>query len=136
MRFLHASTWHREVEFQLTPSPATRFGGTPLEDKHPTIDEGDAAATLVSSPERFDAMLLDVDNGPAAFTASDDAGPYDDRGLAAARAALKIAGVLAVGSARVDRRFEQHLRLRRSRTGLAERRPCWPVRLKPDTTDE
>ena len=83
----------------------------------------------------FDAMLLDVDNGPAAFTASDDDGPYDDRGLAAARAALTIAGVLAVGSARVDRRFEKHLRLRRSRTGLAERRPCWPV-LKPDTTDE
>jgi len=61
-------------------------------------------------PGRFDAVLLDVDNGPAAFTSSDNARLYDDRGLAAARAALKIGGVLAVWSARDDRKFEQRLR--------------------------
>jgi hypothetical protein len=52
----------------------------------------------------------DVDNGPAAFTASHNAGLYDDRGLASARQALKAGGVLAVWSAREDRRFEQRLR--------------------------
>jgi hypothetical protein len=51
-----------------------------------------------------------VDNGPAAFTASHNARLYDDDGLAATRTALKHDGVLAVWSAREDRRFEQRLR--------------------------
>jgi hypothetical protein len=55
-------------------------------------------------------VLLDVDNGPGAFTAPRNAGLYDDRGLAAIRAALKIGGVLAVWSAWEDRKFEQRLR--------------------------
>jgi hypothetical protein len=55
-------------------------------------------------------VLLDVDNGPAAFTASENAGLYDDRGLAAARAALTAGGVLAIWSAWDNRKFEQRLR--------------------------
>jgi spermidine synthase len=82
----------------------------PLKDKRVVVDVNDVAATLRASPRRFDAVLLDVDNGPAAFTASHNAGLYDDRGLAAARAALKPGGVLAVWSSREDRRFEQRLR--------------------------
>jgi len=82
----------------------------PLKDKRVVVDVNDVAATLRSSPSRFDAVLLDVDNGPAAFTASHNAGLYSDRGLAAARAALKPGGVLAVWSSREDRRFEQRLR--------------------------
>jgi spermidine synthase len=82
----------------------------PLKDKRATVEIGDVAATLRSSHGRFDAVLLDVDNGPAAFTASQNAGLYDDRGLAAARAALKPGGVLAVWSSREDRLFEQRLR--------------------------
>ena len=82
----------------------------PLEDKRVVVDEGDVAASLRANPDGFDAVLLDVDNGPAAFTASHNAGLYDDRGLAAARAALKTGGVLTVWSAWDDRRFEQRLR--------------------------
>ena len=82
----------------------------PLKDKRVVVDLNDVAATLRTSPRRFDAILLDVDNGPAAFTASHNAGLYDDRGLASARAALKPGGVLAVWSSREDRRFEQRLR--------------------------
>jgi spermidine synthase len=82
----------------------------PLKDRRVVVDVNDVAATLRTSPRRFDAVLLDVDNGPAAFTASHNAGLYDDRGLAAARAALKSGGVLAVWSSREDRRFEQRLR--------------------------
>ena len=59
---------------------------------------------------RFDAILLDVDNGPSAFTSSDNDGLYDEQGLAAARAALTPGGVLAVWSAKDDRRFQQRLR--------------------------
>ena len=55
-------------------------------------------------------MLLDVDNGPTAFTASNNTWLYDNHGIAAARTALKTKGVLAVWSARDDRKFEQRLR--------------------------
>ena len=87
--------------------PLARY---PLKDKRVAIEVNDVAATLRASLGRFDAVLLDVDNGPAAFTASHNASLYDDRGLAAARAALKPGGILAVWSSREDRRFEQRLR--------------------------
>jgi spermidine synthase len=82
----------------------------PLRDRRVRVDVGDVAAALGSGPGRFDAVLLDVDNGPDALTASHNAGLYNDRGLAAIRAALKMDGVLAVWSAREDRKFEQRLR--------------------------
>jgi spermidine synthase len=82
----------------------------PLKDKRVRVETGDVAATLRSSRGRFDAVLLDVDNGPAAFAASKNAGLYDKRGIAAARAALRMEGVLAVWAAKDDRKFEQRLR--------------------------
>ena len=82
----------------------------PLRDKRVAVEVGDVADTLRANAGRFDAVLLDVDNGPSAFTASDNSGLYDDRGLAAARAALTPGGVFAVWSSREDRRFEQRLR--------------------------
>jgi spermidine synthase len=90
--------------------PLGPLAGHPLKDRRVTVDVGDVAATLRASRNRFDAVLLDVDNGPAAFTASANDGLYADRGLAAARAALKVGGVLAVWSAWDNRRFEQRLR--------------------------
>ena len=69
--------------------------------------------TLRANPGRFDAVLLDVDNGPAAFTSSRNAGLYSDDGSAAARAALEPGGVFAVWSAWDDRKFEQRLRYSR-----------------------
>jgi spermidine synthase len=90
--------------------PLGPLAGHPLKDRRVTVDVGDVAATLRASRDRFDAVLLDVDNGPAAFTASENDGLYADRGLAAARAALKVGGVLAVWSAWDNRRFEQRLR--------------------------
>jgi spermidine synthase len=101
----------------------------PLDDPRVTIEEGDVAAIIRSSagrssagqssagrspgssnPGRFDAVLLDVDNGPIAMTAASNAGLYNRPGLAAARAALTPGGVLAIWSASEDRRFEQRLR--------------------------
>ena len=86
--------------------PLGPLAGHPLKDKRVRVDVADVAVTLGSSPGRFDVVLVDVDNGPAAFTGSDNARLYDDRGVAAARAALKTGGVLAVWSARDDRKFE------------------------------
>jgi len=90
--------------------PLGPLAGHPLEDKRVRIEMGDVAVTLRSGHGKFDAVLLDVDNGPTAFTASDNAWLYDDRGIAAARTALKMDGVLAVWSARDDRKFEKRLR--------------------------
>jgi spermidine synthase len=90
--------------------PLGPLAGHPLEDKRVRVETVDVAVALGSRLGEFDAVLLDVDNGPAAFTDSDNAGLYDDHGIAAARAALKREGVLAVWAAREDRQFEQRLR--------------------------
>jgi spermidine synthase len=90
--------------------PLGPLAGHPLKDERVVVDVGDVVATLRASRDRFDAILLDVDNGPAAFTATHNARLYDDRGLAAVRTALRSGGVLAVWSAWEDRRFEQRLR--------------------------
>jgi spermidine synthase len=82
----------------------------PLRDTRVRVLTEDVFATLNSGRNRFDAVLLDVDNGPSAFTASDNAALYDHCGIAAAHAALKAEGVLAVWSAHDDRKFEQRLR--------------------------
>jgi spermidine synthase len=65
---------------------------------------------LRANPGRFDVVLLDTDNGPAAFTSADNAGLYDNAGVAAAFEALRPGGTLAVWSAWEDRKFEQRLR--------------------------
>jgi hypothetical protein len=70
----------------------------------------DVLLTLQSNAARFDAVLLDVDNGPAPFTTEANSHLYDNRGVAIARSALKPGGTLAVWSAREDRKFEQRLR--------------------------
>jgi spermidine synthase len=82
----------------------------PVEDPRVHVEVGDVAATLRANPGRFDAVLLDVDNGPAAFTSSANASLYSNDGVAAVRAALTAGGVLAVWSAWEDRKFEQRLR--------------------------
>ena len=90
--------------------PLGPLAGHPLNDKRVRIEMGDVAVTLRSGPGKFDAVLLDVDNGPTAFTESANDWLYYDRGIAAAHAALKMDGVLAVWSARDDRKFEKRLR--------------------------
>jgi spermidine synthase len=90
--------------------PLGPLAAHPLEDTRVEVAIGDVADTLRRSPHRFDAVLLDVDNGPRAFTAAHNTRLYDDRGIEAVRKSLKPGGVLAVWSAWDDRRFEQRLR--------------------------
>jgi spermidine synthase len=90
--------------------PLGPLAGDPLEDRRVLVEVADVADTLRASRGRFDAVLLDVDNGPAAFTTPSNAELYNDRGLAAARAALKPDGVLAAWSAWDSRRVEHRLR--------------------------
>jgi spermidine synthase len=90
--------------------PLGHLAEHPLKDRRVRVDVGDVLDTLRASAARFDAILLDVDNGPAAFTATGNASLYGDAGLAAARDALRPGGALAVWSAWEDRKFEQRLR--------------------------
>ena len=87
------------------------LAGYPLDDPRVRIEVGDVGLALrASRPSPPGAILLDVDNGPAAFTASGNGGLYDNTGVSAAYAALDTGGVLAVWSARHNRKFEQRLR--------------------------
>jgi spermidine synthase len=90
--------------------PLGALAGHPLADPRVRVDVNDVLSTLQAGPARFDAVLLDVDNGPDAFTTSRNAGLYADQGIAAIRAALRPGGVLGVWSAWEDRKFEQRLR--------------------------
>lgn len=82
----------------------------PLHDPRARVIVGDVAATLRGHRGVYDAILLDVDNGPAAFTTDTNGGLYDNVGVANAKSALKAGGTLAVWSAWDDRKFEQRLR--------------------------
>jgi spermidine synthase len=90
--------------------PLGPLAGHPLRDPRVRLELCDVGAVLRASPGAFDAVLLDVDNGPSPLAASDNASLYDDHGIAAARAALRPGGTLAVWSAREDRGFEHRLR--------------------------
>jgi spermidine synthase len=90
--------------------PLGPLAGHPLDDKRVRVDLRDVAAVIALSLAEFDAILLDVDNGPAAFTTSENASLYDSRGLAAAHAALKPGGVLAIWATTEDRKFAKRLR--------------------------
>jgi spermidine synthase len=58
----------------------------------------------------YDAILLDVDNGPDGLTRRGNDRLYSPRGLEAARAALRPGGVLAIWSAAPDVKFARRLR--------------------------
>ena len=90
--------------------PLASLAGQPLDDPRVRIEIDDVAVTLGARRGEFDAVLLDVDNGPAPLAAANNAALYDDRGIANAYAALRADGVLAVWSAREDTKFERRLR--------------------------
>ena len=90
--------------------PLGPLANHPLKDRRVTLDVEDVAAVMRRHPSTFDAILLDVDNGPDAFTATGNASLYGDAGLAAIRDALQPGGTVAVWSAWEDKKFEQRLR--------------------------
>jgi spermidine synthase len=81
-----------------------------LEDPRVTIRETDVAELIGGAREGYDAILLDVDNGPGGLNRATNDGLYSAAGLAAASVALKADGVLAVWSATQDNGFVQRLR--------------------------
>ncbi|WP_222195890.1 spermidine synthase [Modestobacter italicus] len=70
----------------------------PSGDERLTLHVTDVADHLAASAGRHDAVLLDVDNGPAFLVHEANAGLYSEAGLATAVAALRPGGVLAIWS--------------------------------------
>ena len=81
-----------------------------LADPRVTIAEGDVGGLIRSHSGAYDAILLDVDNGPEGLTRRANDGLYNKAGLRAACAALTPRGVLAVWSAGPDKWFAERLR--------------------------
>ena len=86
------------------------LAGRPLEDARVKVETRDVAELLREAPSPYDAVLLDVDNGPEALTQEPNRWLYGERGLAALRQALKPRGVVGVWSASPDAAFAQRLR--------------------------
>jgi spermidine synthase len=84
--------------------------GHPLRDPRVAVHEGDVALLLKSAAQAYDAILLDVDNGPEGLTRHDNNWLYSAAGLEAAFQALRPDGVLAVWSAGPDAAFGERLR--------------------------
>jgi spermidine synthase len=88
---------------------ATIFGDS-LTDPRVIVREADVSDLIRTSPSAFDAILLDVDNGPEGLTRNANDKLYHLNGLAAAHAALRPGGVLAVWSSGSDQSFTNRLR--------------------------
>lgn len=94
-------TWNR--------GPLGTCAGNPLDDARVTVREEDVGQVIRSGKAAFDAILLDVDNGPAGLTAAGNDGLYSPKGLRAAHAALRPGGILAIWSAGPDSTFTKRL---------------------------
>jgi spermidine synthase len=95
--------------------PMAEIFGDSLTDPRVQIEEMDVAKVIVSGSSAYDAILLDVDNGPEGLTRKANDRIYDLEGLRAARAALRPRGILATWSSGPNRAFAQRLR----KTGFA-----------------
>jgi spermidine synthase len=88
---------------------ADLFDGS-LDDPRATIREADVHAEIAAARGAFDAILLDVDNGPDGLSRDANDALYSVVGLGHARAALRPGGVLAVWSAHPSPAFARRLR--------------------------
>ncbi len=81
-----------------------------LDDPRVDLTIRDVSRVITEADRRFDAILLDVDNGPDGLTREDNNHIYSLLGLQDAKRALKPGGVLAIWSAAPDERFARRLK--------------------------
>jgi len=95
--------WHRR-------GPLAAVSGPALADPRTVILHTDLVEYLRTTSDRYDALCLDIDNGPDWTVTEDNESLYSAEGLAACRARLTPGGILAVWSARPSADFEGSLR--------------------------
>ncbi|MCW5720682.1 MAG: hypothetical protein KIS86_06015 [Devosia sp.] len=115
--------------------PMQPIFGDCLDDSRVEIKVVDVRRLIGGARDRYDAILLDVDNGPDGLTVETNDALYSVAGLKAARAALRPGGVLAVWASAPDRDFTQRLgragfaveeeRVRASSKGRGSRHVIW-----------
>ena len=93
--------WHR--------GPLRAVSGATLDDPRVVIREEDVGRIIRRSHREYDAIVLDVDNGPQALTSKQNDWLYGPAGLRAANAALRPGGILAIWSAGPDPAFTRRL---------------------------
>ena len=94
--------WNREHLGHLT--------GMPLNDPRVSVEEEDVAETIRKRKSAWDAILLDVDNGPDEFTWKANARLYGRSGLKTSFSALRPGGILAIWSSGTDEVFTRRLK--------------------------
>jgi spermidine synthase len=99
--------WNRNPSFHLAADA--------LADRRTIVLQKDVAEAISESRGAFDAIILDVDNGPAALSTQGNRRLYTAKGLHAIRTALRPGGCLAIWSAAPDPAFERLL----ARAGFA-----------------
>ncbi|HWT43544.1 MAG TPA: spermidine synthase [Sphingopyxis sp.] len=89
--------------------PMAELAAGCLDDPRVELILGDVSKAIGAATRRYDAILLDVDNGPDGLTREANEGLYSAAGLATAKAALRPGGILAIWSAAPDARFTRRL---------------------------
>jgi spermidine synthase len=95
------ATWAR--------GPMAGVHGTSLDDPRVDVVETDVADLIAAARGAYDAILLDVDNGPDALSRDSNDRLYDLEGLRRARSALRPGGILGIWSAAPDPAFARRL---------------------------
>ncbi|GGN41427.1 spermidine synthase [Streptomyces fuscichromogenes] len=95
--------WHRD-------GPLSAFSARAFTDPRTTVVQGDLVTYVHETSDTFDALCLDIDNGPGWTVDQGNEGLYSPAGLAGCARVLKPGGVLAVWSAQPSAEFEGSLR--------------------------
>lgn len=86
------------------------LNGAALQDPRVTVIESNVLDVIRAEKNAYDAILLDVDNGPSALVSKTNDRIYSPTGLSASHAALRPKGTLAVWSADHDPAFTRRLK--------------------------
>jgi spermidine synthase len=107
----------KAVQVELVPEivewnrgPLAGFNDNPLDDPRAELVQGDVAKVIRNAHNEFDAIMLDVDNGPSPVVDERNGWLYTDHGLLAIRHALKNGGSVAIWSADDEPKFPSRMR--------------------------
>ena len=113
------------VQVELVPEviawnrgPLAAFADHPLDDPRVQLVQEDVAKVIREANDEFDAIMLDVDNGPSPQVDERNAWLYTDSGLKAIRRALRDRGRVAIWSAYEAPQFPAHMRRNGFRSDL------------------